>query len=601
MRVAGRILGAVFILALTSAIAFQAPSVTRPERGGRHLDAWPDTAGTRPLNPAENTVVRGVISDIGTPPPDSISYHDTNGVVKRVSKARIAADLIWQIENGRIRVDTVDNEDEENGEKGGTDADGRPGVKGDLMVLLDGFVNQFMSDSAKRKYLAEILVHERFHKKQDSTELKSDWKDLVPMAAESGCKVATGIPWNDPEFEQLRNALKTQRDIYEDEHPRPRPPHWWQMGVDYWTVRYDPNPAGTDTLICFELGDTASHKYALTTLRASDGYVRNNYFNFPPGHSLIVLCGGVPALGLARIQTLDMFNGELVGPYVALDFGPPLYPPMFFYAITHSARNGVYYVLDTLQQQILTMADANHDSIPEVITGVFAAAGWPGFGALEGMRGINATFHRTVGFGLIVSHSDISVPHDRYPGEEFWFLPDVDGLPGADACIPAPLYQFILLMPAILEPLPWAGDMAVTVYGSWNRTIGVWRTDAQGQVLFELLGLVAMSSGVEAACPLLRPLLPGEYLLPMDMSDDGRPDLPTAVIDPVPHELTLCYGTDGALHVRWGEVEGAVGYKLYASDNAIEFYDTGIVTGETELTIPVGAPTRQFYRVTAFR
>jgi hypothetical protein len=51
----------------------------------------------------------------------------------------------------------------------------------------------------------------------------------------------------------------------------------------------------------------------------------------------------------------------------------------------------------------------------------------------------------------------------------------------------------------------------------------------------------------------------------------------------------------------WAEVEGAAGYKLYASDNAIEFYDTGIVTSETKLTMPVAAANRQFYRVTAFR
>jgi hypothetical protein len=601
MRIAGQVLGAAFIVAVTGAIAFQGKSVMPPAQGGRHLDAWPDTAGTRRMTPAESSMVQGAISDVATPPPDSIFFQDTNGVRRGVACADIAADLVWQIENGRIRVDTVDQEGEENGEQGGADADGHPDIQGDLMVLLDGFVNQLMSDSAKRKYLAEILVHERFHKRQDSIEWNSDWVDLVPMAAESGCKAATALPPSDPEFEQLCHALSNQRGIYEDEHPRPRPPHRWQTDADYWTVRYDPNPGGTDTLVCFELGDTASHKYALTMLRASDGYVRSNYFAFPPGHSLFVLCGGAPGLNAGRIQALHVFDGQLVGTHLTLDFGPPAYPPMFFYSITHSAENGVYYVLDTLNQQILLMNDTNSDSIPDVIAGVFASAAAPGFAPLEGMRGINVTHHRTMGFGLLVNHSDISLSHDRYPGKEYWFLPDVDGLPGADACLPTPLYQFITLLPAILEPLPWAGDLVVTVYGSWNRTMGVWRTDAEGQVLFELLGLVPMLSGIEAACPLLRPLLAGEYLLPMDMNDDGRPDLPTAVIDPVPHELTMCYGTDGVLHLRWDEVEGAAGYKLYASDNAIEFYDTGIITSGTELTMPIGPLSRQFYRVTAFR
>jgi hypothetical protein len=193
------------------------------------------------------------------------------------------------------------------------------------------------------------------------------------------------------------------------------------------------------------------------------------------------------------------------------------------------------------------------------------------------------------------------LPHVRFAERSYWFLPDVDGLPGADACLATPLYQFITFMPAIVEPLPWAGEMVVTVYGSWNRTMGVWSSDAEGQVLYELLGSVPMLSGVIAECPLLRPLASGEYVLAMDMSNDWRDDLPTKVIDPVPHELTLCYGTDDLLHLNWEEIEGAAGYKLYASDDAMEFYDTGIIASESELTLPVGAPSRQFYRVTAFR
>jgi hypothetical protein len=598
MQIARRLSGVAFVLGLTGAIAVQAPSGVR---GARYLDAWPDTAGTRPMTSAESTVVRGAINDIATPPPDSISFNDTNGVVRRVSTASIASDLVWQIEHGRIRVDTVDNEDEENGERGGTDADGRPGIRGDLMVILDGFMNQLMSDTAKRKYLAEILVHERFHKKQGPDEWGSDWVDLVPMAAESGYKAATALPPTDPEFEELCHNLAIQRGIYEDEHPRPRPTHKWSGLSRTWSARWGDYPIGPDTLVCYELGDTAGIKYPLTTMRVSDGYMRSNYFAFPPGHSLFVLCGGAPGLNVARLQALHLFEGQLVGTQLTLDFGPPTYPPMFFYAITHSKHNGVYYVLDTLNQQILTMADMDLDSIPEVITGVFASAAAPGFAPLEGMRGINATFHRTLGFGLLVNHSDISVPHCRYPGREYWFLPDVDGLPGADACVATPLYQFITLLPEILEPLPWAGDIAVTVYGSWNRTIGVWRTDASGQIFYEMLGSVLMLSGIEAECPLARPLAAGEYLMPVDMTDDSRPALPTAVIAPTPSQLTLCFGSDGLLHLKWDAVEGALGYRLYASDDAIEFYDTGLVTPEPEFIMPPGGTNRQFYRVTAFR
>lgn len=131
--------------------------------------------------------------------------------------------------------------------------------------------------------------------------------------------------------------------------------------------------------------------------------------------------------------------------------------------------------------------------------------------------------------------------------------------------------------------------------------MAVWITDASGDTLITQVGLQEMIPGIEVECPLSQPLEAGDYVLPVEIESGERPDLPTRVIDPVPHGLTICYGFDENLHLRWSAIEGAVFYRVYMSDDAVNFWDSGLITPDTTITLPVEPEMMRFYRITAMR
>ncbi len=120
-------------------------------------------------------------------------------------------------------------------------------------------------------------------------------------------------------------------------------------------------------------------------------------------------------MGTAQIRTLNIYEGEVIAPYMTLDFGPPVYPPMFFYSMTYSSETEFYYVLDTLSQKILVMADIDEDLIPDTIVSTYADALWPGYESLEDMRGVDFSNHRYLGAGLIVNHFRAHLPDCARP------------------------------------------------------------------------------------------------------------------------------------------------------------------------------------------
>ncbi len=105
-----------------------------------------------------------------------------------------------------------------------------------------------------------------------------------------------------------------------------------------------------------------------------------------------------------------------------------------------------------------------------------------------------------------------------------------------------------------------------------------------------------MMPGVDAECPLMRPLLAGEYVLAVDAETNQRLKIPTAVIDPTPHALTLYY-FDGMMSLHWNAVPGAEYYTVYSTIGGMEIplFDTP----DTQAMLPLPLEARGFFRVTA--
>ena len=109
-----------------------------------------------------------------------------------------------------------------------------------------------------------------------------------------------------------------------------------------------------------------------------------------------------------------------------------------------------------------------------------------------------------------------------------------------------------------------------------------------------------MGNGVhEEECLLLRPLEAGEYIIAADELDGNRLGLATRVMDPTPQKLALSYTTEGALRLGWQSVPGAEHYRIYASDDAEEYFDTGLRVEGTEILMAPPGEQRQFFYVTA--
>jgi hypothetical protein len=275
-------------------------------------------------------------------------------------------------------------------------------------------------------------------------------------------------------------------------------------------------------------------------------------------------------------------------------------PGMFFCSMDHSSLTELTYVLDTLNQQILAMADLNEDLVPEEIVSLYASAFWPGFEPLMGMWGVDAGWHRYLGAGVIVTHADIHLMDCIYPYDNKFFLPDYDGDYTADECLLLPMYEFLFFVPVIQVPYPWPGDMSAMLHATWDHDIAVWTTDPLGEILLEELGMTHMLDGVDAECMLMRPLMAEEFILALDMQTGDRSG-PVQVINPVPQEMTITLDEAGMLHLRWEAVPGAEQYYIYKALEPFEYPPEPTYFSETnEIVLPV-ADDKKFYYVTAVR
>ncbi|MBU0509566.1 hypothetical protein KKH27_12120 [bacterium] len=584
---------------------------SRPEMmGGRpgegRLD-YTDLEGGysgRPLTPEEWAIIDRAIDSIGGDGDDTLIYTNSEFEPCTLLRGAIAWDLFMQLCRGKMEVETLATKRPKNKPNASCKPDCLATPDGDEINISDSLLRAVLADPSQLDHLEGVLVHEYVHKIQTAEVLRDKARrEMEAYWLMHAYYCSVKVPAGDKERDRVKNA----RDAYTQYVTNGTPPEEqedYYVGVNrdgdhYCYLVKDPAGVGSDTLISYELGDTVAYEFLLGETDAGDLLVFPEPPMYPPGHSRGLVFGQNELSGAGRILALHLLEGEVIEPPTAVDFGLPLYPPMFFSAAGYSEARGRFFVVDTIGRQILHMVDINGDLLPDEIEGVYASAAWPGFELLDCMRGVDVSAHPFIGFGLTVSCDGRHAPEDVFAYEERWFLPDTDGDNVADLCEMLPVYQFLRFTPAIQYPPLWAGEMMVMLHGSWEHDIAVFASDSMGEVLFDQVGFVHMGPGIDMECPLLRPLLPGEFVIPVDMYDNRRPRLATPVVDPTPRSLTLFFDFDGQLHLRWEAVAGADHYLIYTSTDAISFGWTGDIAQTNEFVFPVPPEDVLFYRVTA--
>jgi hypothetical protein len=560
------------------------------------------TNTARPLTAAERSTLENAIGNIFQPPPDSLPFQDDRGVWHKASCQTIGRDLADQLYDGHVGA--------ESNPKGAgamwTLPDSSKSTACDQMNVDPVTVGLAAGSAEWMRCLEACLVHEWYHKCQDTVDLRNNDKreEVAPFNLAAAYYCSTAVVPGDTNDPFTKNAKEWAR-YCQPQSAGPklvRPINPRRSGDHFVFLKCDSVITGaSDSLKALGPADGECHGYALAPFRGSDYVVIENPPFLPPGHSLVAICGGMMESGTARILTLDFYQGSVVGPLWWHDFGPPDYPPMFFYSMAQSGPDGQWYMLDTLNHQILRMEDTMFgDGIPDQISGVFASADWLGMEPLMAGRGIEAIIHPMMGPGVLLMADDVHFHELLYPYDQGYFLMDADGDLQADAILPLPLYEFLAFTPVIQAPLPWPGDNSLNLFAAWEHDIAVQRTDSTGEMIYEQLGMTHIGPGINGICPLIRPLLPGEYIMPMDMQTGLQPH-PMMVEAPVPQGLVISVDPSVIIQLNWEEVPGAMHYAIYTSDDAVTFMDTGLRTTETCFEMPLSPMNKQFYRVTAIR
>ncbi len=549
----------------------------------------------RKLTPAESTTVAQAIDSIGKPPPESLEVK-INNKDTTVACKDLADSLRKQLgRRGGIEAETGPRKGRA---RGTTNPDSRTSTGGDGLNISEDFLARVRANPNGLKHLEGLLVHEVVHKMQDTLTLRNDARREKEAYYVEMCYYdSLGLDDSDPPDPERENARSKWEEMETRESKESRRVQYIGPALTHecYFLFDTTGGAASDSLETYELGDLFHYNYPFSPMRASDAMIFENYFLLPDSHCLGLVCGGVPFMNLARILLLNIYHGEVVGIQGSFD-----YPGKFFYSITRSYETQHYYVLDTLNQQILTLVDMTGDSVPETIISTYASAFWLGFEPLLTMRGVDAGSHPDYGSGISVNHFDIHLGDCVYPYDGVFFLPDYDGNNQADACLLLPRYEFLIFTPVIQYPLPWEGDISVMLHATWEHDIGVWTTDPLGEILMEPLGMIHMIGGVDAECMLMRPLMAEEFILAVDMQT-GEWSSPVQVMSLTPQEVTISLEGPGLLHLRWEAVPGADYYAIYKSNEPFEFPpEPSYFTETNEIILPL-ADEVKFYRVTAVR
>jgi hypothetical protein len=555
--------------------------------------------GVRGLTTPESTFVMNAYNRLANGPPHNIVGRDADSNLVTVNCDSIAKTLRDQLRSGRVRVDSNMSE------RGRADHDGTPSTIDDLLSFSSDFMDSLLRGLISPVHLIEIGVHERAHKVETDTsdEMFSTEQlrnEILALELEKAIKCSMNVAADDPFFLVCKREIKDCRSDLDRLDKALQSVHLHPAAGHFCFLLGDSGVA--DTFASFTPSALGWYTHPLTGMRAGDMLIFRNQPPIPPSESRVVLCGGLPMGGYrSRVRAMGLYSDGTLRepPDVEQDFGPPLYPPLFFGAMAYDLTRNVFFVLDTVQRRILNMVDANGDLVPDEIAGEYAHPIWPGFLPLQEATGLDVATHRTLGFGLIIQRGDKHIPHVVQYEQHWLFLPDANGDNIAESCLEVPAYQFLNLLPAIEEEVIWAGETTVPVFGTWQHNMLVWKTDSFGGARSELLGTAHMSD-LHMTCELSRPLLAGEFVLPVDELWSTSPSLATPVAYVTPTDLTLAFAEDSQLHLRWTAVDGATSYCIYSSEDCVTFFDTGLRADDTKIAFP--APpggTRLCYRVTA--
>jgi hypothetical protein len=541
----------------------------------------------RPLTADEKAKVQGAIDNIKNPPPSSITYKNAAGNTITVACSTLAKNLQAQLDSGDIQAETKNKAD-------GGEYQGEINVNQKKLAAC--------STEAGQKYLEELLIHEETHKGSQQDGQSTDENEVESDAAELAYKDSIGLDsansadyrwtlslWKKHYYNYLWGRIKRMLD------------HIWALSHVCF-VEYGEGVT-TDKFKSFAQGDTGFYVFDLGSyLRASDMLIHEEYYPLGPEHCLAIICGGHPSNDRGRILGLDIYQGQVQPPvpYFLFHFTVPQYDPMFFYSMAYSPERSGYYFVDSLNQRIVTMPDADGNLIPEMTVSTYASAMWPGFEPLMDMRSVEPTMHHYYGFGLIVNHEDVHYTDAINPYDMRYFLPDWNGDNIADACYPAHRYEFVTCKPHIIQT-PRPGNMSVQLLATWMHPIEVYSTDSLGETFHEPLGYITMELP-HMECMLMRPLMAGEFVIARDMETGEQLSLATKVACyAAPSDVTIKY--DASLDIVQIRFTGddAPFYLLYRAPDIQGPYShiATIPRGVGYYEEHVGSQTKAFYRVTA--
>lgn len=557
---------AIILLSTLSLAEVQQRSVTP-----RTPEDWQRLRNNRAaeaLAPSQRTAVQSAINAIGNAC-DSLTYTDSTGTQVTIATSQIKSVLQDQLNDGRIRVDSS----LASSDYAVCHQDGNTTTDGDQMDL-----HPDVASGNDSTFLQEVLVHEYLHKTQASSSRSAD--EVEAYSLELSYKDSVGVDssnWH--RTEAVTNLAHFQGELDSGSSSRSRRAsnavqrgaHIYQAvqytdweGNTFGILKHRPSGAGWDWELILGTPDFIPRDLMVIE---SD----------PTIPEAILLVTGFDIPGAIYAVRIDTITGE------AFDWWPT-YIDTDIRDFLCMSRDPLYpdftYLLDKASNQIIRLIDTDGDMIPDSFFDVFFELP----PELADTQRMDWEFHPIYGTGLLLDDWDKLYSTVSRLDEPMIFAQDTDGDMYLDSFFDVFLMDFVNLTPLLFsEPLP--DDIVVEIYGSPHHPIEVWATTPEGDPL-EPLGF-GMLPWTQGPVELMRPLMPGEFIMPFDLFSglwQGQPTMVGEPCIPDPPVVTIEYEYDGLnrlIRLDWEPVECGEWYRVtfsraYGPENTI------LITEETE-------------------